>query len=99
MPRRYPLQLIAAAAASLAVAGCSAVPLDLGGDSAGAQLLKNLDKCKRVYRGAIGAGVTGSLYIYCPGSTPAAVPPEYADEEPDPVANPTMSQNPDTEDF
>lgn len=85
-----------ALAAALALASCAALPVDLGGDSAGAQLLKNLDKCKRVYRGAIGAGVTGSLYIYCPGSTPAPVPDAFVDEEPDEEA---LSQNSDTEDF
>ena len=39
----------------------------------GQAILQHLELCKRTYRGALGAGVTGSFDIECPAQ-PAATP-------------------------
>ena len=41
----------------------------------GQAILQHLELCKRTYRGALGAGVTGSFDIECP-ARPAATPSE-----------------------
>ena len=65
--------------AATALSGCanltSLLAAPAGKDSTmGQALLQHLELCKRTYRGALGAGVSGSFEIECPAqSAPAGL--------------------------
>lgn len=65
------LVVAVAACAAITLPGCaglaSVLSAPVGKDSTmGQAILQNLETCRRSYRGALGAGVTGSFEIECP---------------------------------
>ena len=63
------IKTIAVAAAALALSGCAGLGTFLNADqsenSVGARILNDIQGCSRAYRGALGAGVSGSFEIVC----------------------------------
>lgn len=77
------LNWICLTAAALVLSGCNGLsgllqPADPGVPS----VLGNLQGCERTYRGAIGAGVTGSFDIYCRPQAPQTGEPQPTAEAP-----------------
>jgi len=77
--------LIAAAsiAATAGLSGCAGFTTLLstpaGKDATlGQALLQHLELCRRTYRGALGAGVTGSFEIDCPAQSNSGVAADAA---------------------
>ena len=73
--RRF-VSVIASIAAGAALSGCAGLTTFLttpaGRDGTmGQAILQHLELCKRTYRGALGAGITGSFDIECPAQHPA----------------------------
>ena len=70
--------VIGSIAAGAALSGCAGLTTFLtapaGKDGTmGQAILQHMELCKRTYRGALGAGITGSFDIECPAQ-PAAGP-------------------------
>lgn len=86
---RFALPFICLAA--LGLSSCAGLTEALKPGGAGAQVLQNLDGCKRTYRGAIGAGVTGSFDIECDPKPQATAPASTSD---DPIGD-ILSQSSD----
>ncbi|MDB5425827.1 MAG: hypothetical protein JWQ29_3243 [Phenylobacterium sp.] len=74
----------ASVCAAAGLSGCAGLTSFLtapaGKDSTmGQSILQHLELCKRTYRGALGAGVTGSFDIECPAQPTPAGPDLGAD--------------------
>jgi acyl CoA:acetate/3-ketoacid CoA transferase beta subunit len=54
--------------AALSLGGCASIPGTGGanGDAIAAQVLQNLEHCRRTYTASVGIGAAGSLNIECP---------------------------------
>lgn len=64
--------IVALAAVSLALGGCTGITnLLQTGQPGAASVLGNLQQCDRHYEGALGAGMTGSFRIECKAQPPA----------------------------
>lgn len=64
--------LAALAVAAVSLGGCANLDALGRPGGVGQKVLDNLEGCDRTYRGAIGAGVTGSFEINCKAQTPAS---------------------------
>ncbi len=63
------IKILAIAVAGLVLSGCASLGTFLNADqsdkSVGARVLNDIQGCTRSYRGALGAGVSGSFEINC----------------------------------
>jgi hypothetical protein len=67
-------------ASGAALSGCAGLTTLLASptgkdETLGQAVLQHLELCRRTYRGALGAGVTGSFEIECPAQASGTVPP------------------------